>query len=214
MTKMPLLYSGPSQLPTKVKGFTLLEALVVLVIAAILVSIAVPSYNDSISKSKVNSPYKSLRSSIALAKTEAVSRNRQVVICASTDQASCGTDWNKGWLVFVDTNKNKSYDAAGKDGALADEIIGTGVQLSSGVELKLVDNAGNKASKMIFTRQGYATGTSGDFIFCSKYDENGADDSLNSRAIIVLESGVVRMSTDGTDEGSVHEDRNGKNISC
>lgn len=186
----------------------------VLVIAAILVSIAVPSYNDAISKSKVNSPYKSLRSSISLAKTEAVSRNQQVVVCASSDQVSCGTDWNKGWLVFVDTNKNKSYDAAGVDGALADEIIGTGGQISSGVELKLVDNGGDEASKMVFTRQGYATGTSGDFIFCSKYDENGADDSLNSRAIIVLESGVVRMSTDGSDEGAVHEDRSGKNISC
>lgn len=198
----------------KANGFTLIELIFVLLIAGILISIAVPSYNDAVSKNKVNAPYKSLRSAISLAKTEAISRNQQVVICASDDQSSCGDDWNKGWMVFVDSNKNESYEAsASESGDIADEILSVNTELNSEVTLSFISNkSGKAATEMVFTRQGYATGTSGDFIFCSKHDTSNKAE--NARAIIVIESGVIRMSSDGDDEDLIHENSKGGNITC
>jgi type IV pilus assembly protein PilE len=46
---MFMLYTAPHR---KVKGFTLIELMIVVAIVAILASIAVPAYNDSITKSR------------------------------------------------------------------------------------------------------------------------------------------------------------------
>lgn len=83
-----------------VHGFTLVEMLVALSIAAILLAIAVPSYSSSQLNSQLRASANDLIASINLARSEAIKRGTTVTLCASSDGESCGGDWHQGWLVL------------------------------------------------------------------------------------------------------------------
>lgn len=193
-------------------GFTLMELIFVMSVAAILLSIALPSYKESIKRSEVSSPYKSLRSTLALAKTEAISRNKSVVVCASDDQASCGNDWNKGWIAFVDANGNSSFNTSSASIPTGDELLAVNTEINSKVSLSFSDVNGNAANTVTFNRQGFARGSAGEFILCSKSDDR--TQPVNARGLFVFQSGIMRMSTDGNDSDDIHEDSKGVNITC
>ncbi len=93
-------------------GFTLIEVLIALVIIAILLTIALPSFDDTIVKSKVDAKANNLLRDFKFTRTEAIKRGISVTICPSLDAASCSgsTDYADGWLVFVDENENGSVD--------------------------------------------------------------------------------------------------------
>lgn len=95
------------------KGFTLLELMVTLFIAAILMAIAIPSFETLINNSRMNSAYSSLVTELNYARSEAVQRNTSVTICASSNQATCSNtnNWHLGRLVFVDVNGNGAVNA-------------------------------------------------------------------------------------------------------
>lgn len=87
------------------RGFTLIELMLVLAISAILVALAAPSFNDTIEKSRVEAVQNDLMRDIAFARQQALSRNSLVSICRSADGASCAGagDWNQGWIVVVES---------------------------------------------------------------------------------------------------------------
>lgn len=99
-------------------GFTLLELMMVIAIAAVLLTIGVPNLQTLLLNNRITSQLNSFSSSLALARSEAVKLNQRVVLCPSTDGASCasGTDWDAGWIVFVDrggTDFDVDDDGAG-----------------------------------------------------------------------------------------------------
>ncbi|UPG96630.1 GspH/FimT family pseudopilin [Luteibacter aegosomatissinici] len=87
----------------KSRGFTLLEMLVAIVIIAILVAIAVPSFRTTIQKHRLRSAADNLQAAVDYARAEAVLRATYVSLCASTDGATCsGTKtYETGWLVYA-----------------------------------------------------------------------------------------------------------------
>lgn len=93
-------------------GFTLVELMVVIVIAAILLTIAVPSFQNLVKRNNVDSLQSKLSSAMATARTEAASRNKVVTICASINETDCASGvWARGWIVFEDNNGNGSVDS-------------------------------------------------------------------------------------------------------
>lgn len=95
----------------RMKGFTLLELMVTIAIAAILLSLALPSFQGVIRSNRVSTATNELLASLSLARSEAIRNTRGAGICASADGASCGTDWNSGWLVWSDTDGDGAVDA-------------------------------------------------------------------------------------------------------
>lgn len=95
------------------RGFTLIELLVTLAVTAVLAAVAAPSVRTLLASSRLKSHNGALQESLMLARTEAIKRQARVVVCKSSDQASCaGTgNWEQGWIVFVDTNDSASTDA-------------------------------------------------------------------------------------------------------
>lgn len=83
------------------RGFTLLEMMVTLAIAAILVTLAVPSFNEAMLGSKLNTQANNFVASAQLARSEAIKRNTAVTLCASSTGSTCTGAWSDGWIVLA-----------------------------------------------------------------------------------------------------------------
>jgi len=86
------------------RGFTILELMTVVAVFGVLLGLAVPSFQTLMANNRITSQLNQFSSTLALARSEAVKANRRVVVCPSTDGASCaaGVDWDVGWISFVD----------------------------------------------------------------------------------------------------------------
>jgi type IV fimbrial biogenesis protein FimT len=88
------------------KGFTLLELMIVITIIAILASIALPAFEDSIERRKLIAAAEMLSSDMQWAKSESIRTNQQITI--DFTDASNGL-W--GYSIFP-TNPSKDVSAA------------------------------------------------------------------------------------------------------
>lgn len=84
-------------------GITLVELLIVIVIAAVLASLAGPSFSDFINRTRQNSVVSQLVSDLNRARSEAIKRNTSVLLCVRKTDSECDTtnNWQNGWLVCV-----------------------------------------------------------------------------------------------------------------
>ena len=91
-------------------GFTLIEILVTLTVAAILIGVAAPQFSKIMKSNRLTTSVNELVHSLNLTRSEAMKSNR-ASICVSTNQSSCtGGNWDEGWIVFNDLNGNCSLD--------------------------------------------------------------------------------------------------------
>lgn len=101
-------------LAPKTFGFTLVELLVALGVASMLLAVGAPALSRLIKDNRMVSGVNEFVAGISAARMEAVRRGARIVLCKSSDQASCATasgiGWRNGWIVFVDTNANGVVD--------------------------------------------------------------------------------------------------------
>jgi len=93
------------------KGFSLLELIVVILIIAILVGTAIPSFTQSIQNNRLVTEVNELITGISKARQAAIAEGTEAIICHSVDpnaaSPTCGgtdSSWKTGYLVYV---KNK-----------------------------------------------------------------------------------------------------------
>jgi len=101
-------------------GFTLIEMMVTLTVAAILSIIAVPSYKQFVESGRLTAATNDFVGDVSYARVEAMKRgpSQQMGVCASTDGASCAAapaTWASGWIVFVDADASNTFNTAGGD---------------------------------------------------------------------------------------------------
>jgi type IV fimbrial biogenesis protein FimT len=108
-----LLPSTPSPRFAPARGFSLVELLVTIALAAILMSVAAPAMTKMIGANRVQAESSSFVNDLQFARAEAIKEGLPVTVCPSSDGASClGTNtWQKGWIVFADANGNGSVDS-------------------------------------------------------------------------------------------------------
>lgn len=99
-------------------GFNLVELVVVVIILGIVFAVGFPSFQYVTNSGRVSNPANELLATMQLARMEAIRRGQRTVICRSENPLdaapTCTTDsgnWG-GWLAFVDTNNNGTFDAA------------------------------------------------------------------------------------------------------
>ncbi len=93
----------------KSDGLTLIDVVVTLSVAAIVMSVAVPSYNTMTLDSRRSTTINRLIADLNLARSEAVKRGVDISICKTEDGVSCNSSinregWSSGWIVFLDEN--------------------------------------------------------------------------------------------------------------
>jgi type IV fimbrial biogenesis protein FimT len=86
-------------------GFTLIELMVTLSMVAILMAVGVPSFTTFQRNAELTSFTNSLIAGMNAARGEAMKRGRNAMV-VPTD----GANWRNGWTVFVDVNRNGTYD--------------------------------------------------------------------------------------------------------
>jgi type IV fimbrial biogenesis protein FimT len=86
------------------RGFTFIELLVTISVAAVLVSIAVPAMSNFVKNDRDIGQVNSLVASLNYARSEAIKRVSPtgIIVCPSADGATCsgGTAWAGGWIVL------------------------------------------------------------------------------------------------------------------
>ncbi|MGO1069173.1 type IV pilus modification protein PilV [Lysobacter sp. CA199] len=110
-------------------GFTLLELLVTVTVAAIILALAVPNLIATINRSRLTGAATELVASLQTARMEAIRRNARITVCRSDNQTVCATGsgrWN-GWIVVMPD--------ANRDGVANDPAVLHAVQLKSSVQM-------------------------------------------------------------------------------
>ena len=92
-------------------GFTLIELMVTLAIAAVLLMVAAPSMVAFKRNSELTSLSNTLLSAVNAARSEALKRH----MAAYITPADKGNSWTVGWIVFVDKNNNQVFDDEATD---------------------------------------------------------------------------------------------------
>ena len=92
-------------------GFTLIELLVTITIGAILLAIALPSFQGSLRSNRVATTSNELLTSLNLARSEAIRSTHGGGVCASANGTACGTNWSEGWIVWTETDGDGVFDA-------------------------------------------------------------------------------------------------------
>lgn len=84
-------------------------------VLGILLTIAVPNFNEMISRTRVGTQAEEFVMALGLARSEAATRGLRAIVCVTTDGANCvttATPWQSGRLVFVDANADGVAQAA------------------------------------------------------------------------------------------------------
>lgn len=84
-------------------GFTIIELMMTLVVAAIILALAAPSFRDFIANNRLTTTTNSFITAISFARSEAVKRTNNVRVVAVSPSSS--NEWGGGWQV-VDNGGN------------------------------------------------------------------------------------------------------------
>ncbi len=103
-------------------GFTMLELMVSLAVAAILLIVGVPSFLSFIKDERIFSTQDNTLNALNFARLTAVSDDTTTQICPynTVNSSICGNDWSKGWVVFENTASGavqlKAWQSSGSNG--------------------------------------------------------------------------------------------------
>jgi len=140
----------------KSSGFTLLELMVVLAVAAILVTLSAPSFTRLIQTTNMSSTVNTFLADMRYARSEAIRRGGWVVMCRSNNPEAAlptcvgatdpaGNGWVSGWIIFHDVNND--------GGATTTQPV-LRMQSPNTALNSILESTGNSSTKFRFTATG------------------------------------------------------------
>ncbi len=165
-------------------GITLLEIMATVTIVMIVAAIAMPSYRTVIRTARLTTQIYDFNAALNLARSEAVKRGVPVTVCPSTNQTACGasgTQWESGWIVFVDNNNNQTVDTG-------EPILRAATALVAGYTLR--GSTGLTSYVTMNPKGQLSVAANGQFVLCENSQINP------SRAILVNNVGRISIAAD------------------
>lgn len=164
----------------KNSGFTLLELIIVLALISIVMAFAIPSMQSFSQNDRLTTNINTLIGHLAYARSEAVTRSAQVVVCASNDGLSCSGSWSDGWIVYIDADGDNSFTAG-------EEIIRTNQALEGGNTL----SATGIGTQITYDNRGFVNAASiGSLQLCD------ARSGPHGKTVRITTTGRVRLEKD------------------
>jgi type IV fimbrial biogenesis protein FimT len=136
------------------RGFTLVEAVIALLVASVLLAIAVPAWSGALARTHAAAARAALLASLQRAIGHAAVAGAEVVLCpASGEDCTTGWDWSGGWIAYADIDGDRHRDPnetlLQRQPALDDDIR---LFTSKGRRhLVFQPNGGNAGSNVTFT---------------------------------------------------------------
>jgi len=183
----------------KAYGYTLIELLITLSIMSILISFALPGFASMLRAVQGDTVMNSVANAYQLARSTAITERKPVVLCAKADARTCGADWTRGALVFVDPNNNRIQD----DGERAMADI---APPPTGSHLSMKAALGKQYLR--FMDNGMLENTAGSMLYCPP---NGT--ARDARNIIFTRNGRLRFGSDANHDG-IRENAEGQPLDC
>ena len=175
--------------PRRSHGFTLIELMVTLTIAAILMFLAVPSFVSYQKNTQLTSAANSLLAANNAARGEALKRGMSVIVVPTGN----GSDWKTGWVVVVDKNTPRTYTATEAN------TVFTQAKVSSGISITGTGIASGSEPYILFDASGYSKTKTGGFgalsISFGREGVAAADGYRQTREIKIASTGRVRICT-------------------
>lgn len=151
-------------MPSRSRGFTLIEMMVVVTLAAVMLGLGVPSFKSFIAGQRVKTAASDFASAAVYARSEAIKRNAEVVLCMSATGITCATTggWEQGWIVSVKASAV----------ALSTQSAYKGLTMTSAVtEIVYLGNGRLKEQTLVSNLQ--ITGEGGSPARCVSFDLSG-----------------------------------------
>ena len=168
-------------------GFTLVEMLVVVMVMAIALGIAAPSFAALAERNRALAVFHQLTATLAGARLAAVQLGRPVTICPTRDGRQCRQDlvWDEGWMSYIDVRR---ADQPANVGTVIRhvELSGRGIAVRSSVG----------RHRIRFQPSGWASGANISLRLCSQRAQRLLG------AVIVNNAGRPRSERQDAAEGS------------
>jgi len=123
-------------------GLTLVELLITIAVIAVVIAIGVPGLNKYAERNRSTAQVNLVSGTLSLARSEAIKRGVNVVVCASNDTTNASptcsgnTAWENGWIVFADSDNNGSFDSGNPN----DAMLAVNNGLNGGLTMKVTSN--------------------------------------------------------------------------
>lgn len=162
--------------PTKHRGFTLYELLGTLGLAAIVLTVGLPSFGNIVSNQRLMIEANTLFHAIHQARKESIVRRRVVSLCPTLDGNTCepDTDWSSGWMMFVNIDRDWPAIRDSDEPILRRYLVGNSIRISA-----------NRRSFSL--RSTELRATNGTLKFCSRNNRGTA------RALVISYTGRPRV---------------------
>ncbi|NOZ53286.1 MAG: prepilin-type N-terminal cleavage/methylation domain-containing protein [Gammaproteobacteria bacterium] len=174
-------------------GFSLIELLVALSIAAIILAVS-PSITSLIHTNKTTAQIHEFATSLNFARSEAIKRGNAVTVCRTQGNPQCDGPpdideqkvWNTGWMVFSDINGNGQYNPP------QDQVLRQHSALPDNYSLR-----SSTRIRITYQSVGISPGFMDTWILCGP-----GGNPVFTRGLVLAYSGRVRFAQDSNGNGT------------
>lgn len=164
-------------------GFTLIELIVTIAVAAILLGVAVPSFQETIKNNRMAANVNEFIAALNLARSEAIKRGVPVTVCKG-NAAACNNAarWDDGWIVFADGAGAAGTVNAGTGACLPTEDCILRVYPALDATYSFGGSSPAMVNRVTYDPKGFSA--AGHLVMC---DDRGFGE--NGRAIVIARTG-------------------------